>query len=282
MIVQVDGVDAHASTGGLHLGTDGSNTDPVVLLVHGAGMDSTVWQLQTRYLAYRGLRAIAVDLPGHGRSAASATPLGTVEAMADWVSRFIAAAGAAYGFTSVHMVGHSLGTFIGLELARLHPTLVQSLTLFGTATAMPVHPALLDGAANDIEAAAGLMASWSHDKPAHVGTNPTPGLWMLGGARALVENSTPGVLAADFGACVAYSGALSAAAAVACPATVVIGLGDKMTPPKSGRALAAALPAARVIELSSTGHSMMSENPRAVRQAIIDTVNGAVASRSGS
>ena len=48
------------------------------------------------------------------------------------------------------------------------------------------------------------MAAWGHAKPAHVGLNPTPGLWMIGGARALVENSHPGVLATDFRACMAY------------------------------------------------------------------------------
>ena len=47
-----------------------------------------------------------------------------------------------------------------------------------------------------------------------VGVNPTPGLWMLGGARALVENSEPGVLATDFRACMAYGGAEAAAATV--------------------------------------------------------------------
>ena len=47
MIVEVDGVEAHASTGGVPLEGD----EPVVLFLHGAGMDSTVWQLQTRYFA---------------------------------------------------------------------------------------------------------------------------------------------------------------------------------------------------------------------------------------
>jgi pimeloyl-ACP methyl ester carboxylesterase len=262
MIVSVNSNDAHASTGGVALADKGD----VVLLVHGAGMDSTVWQLQTRYLAYRGFRAVAVDLPGHGRSGGHA--IASVEEMADWVSQFIKAA----GLGSVHVVGHSMGTFIALELASRQAALVQSITLFGTATAMPVHPDLLDAAANDLRAASALMASWGHDKPAHVGANPTPGLWMLGGARALVENSAPGVLAADFGACVSYVNALPAAAAVACPATVVIGTGDKMTPPKAGRALAAALPTCRVVELAGTGHTMMTENPRAVKQAIMESI----------
>lgn len=262
MIVGVDGHDAHASTGGV----DHARDDAVVLLIHGAGMDSTVWQLQTRYLAHRGLRAVAVDLPAHGRSGGE--PLTSIEEMAEWVARFAKAADVG----TLHAVGHSMGTFIALELASRYPALIASLTLCGTAPAMPVHPELLDAAEQDLPRAAALMAAWGHAQPAHVGLNPTPGLWMLGGARALVENGRPGVLAADFRACMAYTGAEAAAAAATCPATVIIGLGDKMTPPKAGRALAEALEQPRIVELADTGHSMMIENPRAVKQAILDTV----------
>jgi pimeloyl-ACP methyl ester carboxylesterase len=268
MIVIVDGLRAHAATGGAEHPCAASGPDePVIALIHGAGMDATVWQLQTRYLAHRGFRAVAVDLPGHGRSEGPA--LGTVAEMADWLVRFLDAA----GFSTAHLVGHSMGTFVALEVAARHPGLVASLTLFGTATSMPVHPDLLDAAEHDLPAAAALMAAWGHARPAHVGLNPTPGLWMLGGARALVENSAPGVLASDFRACVSYDGALAAAAAVTCPATVVIGLGDKMTPPKGGRALAAALEGARIVELADTGHSMPTEHPRAVKQAILETAS---------
>lgn len=267
MIVDVEGLEAHASTGGV----EPSGDDPVVLLIHGAGMDGTVWQLQTRYLAHRGFRAVAVDLPAHGHS--EGDPLESVEEMADWVARFVGAA----GFGSVHVVGHSMGTLIALELASRYPELTASMTLCGTATAMPVHPDLLDAAEHDLPAAAALMAAWGHAKPAHLGLNPTPGLWMIGGARALVENSRPGVLATDFRACMAYTGAEAAAAASTCPATVLIGLGDKMTPPKGGRAIAALLPSSTVVELPDTGHSMMVENPRAVKRAILQTLQSSVA-----
>lgn len=262
MIVDVDGVDAHAATGGVEPAGD----DPVILLIHGAGMDSTVWQLQTRYLAHRGYRAVAVDLPAHGRSCGE--PLASVAEMADWIVRFMDAA----GLERAHVVGHSMGTFIALELASRHADRVDTITLFGTATGMPVHPELLDAAENDLPHAAALMAAWSHAKPAHLGSNPTPGLWMTGGARALVENGRPGVLATDFRACSAYDRAEVAAAEAACPATVVAGQGDKMTPATSGRALAAALPDAEIIELAATGHSMMTEHPGAVKQAILATV----------
>ncbi|MFW2332744.1 alpha/beta fold hydrolase [Ilumatobacter sp.] len=262
MIVQVDGVDAHAATGGV----EPTGDDPVVLLLHGAGMDSTVWQLQTRYLAHRGLRAVAIDLPAHGRSDGEA--IGSIVEMADWVVRFLDAA----GFDRAHVVGHSMGTFIALELAARYPNRIESITLCGTATGMPVHPELLDAAEHDLPRAAALMAAWSLAKPAHVGLNPTPGLWMTGGARALVEVSRPGVLACDFRACMAYDRAGAAASEVACPATVVIGRGDKMTPPKSGRALATALPTANVVEFDATGHMMMIEHPVGVKRAIRDTV----------
>ncbi|HEY5662972.1 MAG TPA: alpha/beta hydrolase [Ilumatobacter sp.] len=263
MIVTVDGLAAHASTGGVDVAGDG----PVVLLIHGAGMDGTVWALQTRYLAYRGFRAVAVDLPAHGRSAGE--PLPSIGAMADWVARFAGAA----GFDRVHVVGHSMGAFVALDLAARHAPLVRSLTLCGTAAAMPVHPDLLAAADDDLPAAAALIAAWGHARPAHVGRNPTPGLWMIGGVRALVENSRPGVLATDLRACVAYEHAATTAAAVTCPATVVIGLGDKMTPPKGGRAIAAALPSATVIELADTGHQMMTEHPAALKRAIVAAIS---------
>lgn len=262
MIVHVNGQRAHAATGGGPM----DSADPVILLIHGAGMDGTIWQLQTRYLAYRNYRAVAIDLPGHGRSEGEA--LTSVESMADWVAAFAVAG----GFGTVHVVGHSMGSFVALELASRYADVIGSITLCGTATSMPVHPDLLAKAADDLHGAAALMADWGHARPAHVGLNPTPGLWMMGGARALVENSKPGVLAVDFRACMAYENAKVAAATTRCPVTVVIGLGDKMTPPKAGRTLAAAFPSATVIELEDTGHSMMTENPRAVRAAIVAAV----------
>ena len=66
---------------------------PSVLFVHGAGNDHSVWLLQSRYFAHHGRNALAVDLPGHGRSAGPA--LRSVEAIADWLPRVFAAAGIA-------------------------------------------------------------------------------------------------------------------------------------------------------------------------------------------
>jgi len=262
MILDVDGMKTHAATGGVALSGD----DPVVVLVHGAGMDATVWQLQTRWLAHHGFRPMAVDLPGHGRSGGE--PLATIADMADWLGRFIDATGEA----PVHLVGHSMGTFIGLELATRRADIVASLVLLGTADAMPVHPDLLAAAENDLAAAAALMAAWGHAKPAHIGLNPTPGLWMLGGARALVEVGHQGALVQDFGAVVTYDAAAATAANVSCPVTVAIGLGDKMTPPRATARLIANLNEPTVVELDDTGHMMMVESPAAIRRILVQAL----------
>ena len=247
-------------------GTDTADRRDAVVLIHGAGMDSTVWRLQVDELAHRDHRPLALDLPAHGRSAGPA--LTSIVAMADWV----ADAAETMGLDAAHIVGHSMGTYVALELAVRRPALVRSLTLCGTSTSMPVNPVLLDAAEHDLPAAAALMAKWSHARPAHDGHDAAARARSIDEARAVVERSGPGVLATDLRACVAYDRAMAAAAAVRCPTTVVIGLDDKMTPPEGGHALAAAFPSARVVELADTGHSMMAEHPIGVQRAILDTV----------
>ena len=275
MKITVDSGDRHdhvnVVTGGVDPADPSRSQHPVVVLVHGAGMDASAWQLQTRYLAHHGYRALAVDLPGHGRT--PGPPLDDIGAMAAFLGAFLRSVDRELGGAlPAHVVGHSMGTFVGLELAAAAPDLVRSLVLLGTADAMPVHPQLLSDAADDLPAAAALMAAWGHDRTAHVGANPTPGQWLLGGARALVEGSAAGSLASDFAACAAYGGATAAASSVRCPVTVAVGLGDKMTPPRSAARLIEALGTPHVVELADTGHMLMTENPKAVRALLIDAL----------
>ena len=54
-----------------------------VVFIHGAGLEHSWFGLQSRYFGYHGWNVLALDLPGHGRSAGPA--LETVPAMADWL-----------------------------------------------------------------------------------------------------------------------------------------------------------------------------------------------------
>lgn len=258
-------VDEHR----VHIRTGGVVADeaaPTVVLVHGAGMDGTVWAQQTRFLSMRGVRALSIDLPGHGQSEGAA--ISTVGSMADWLVRVLDE----LGVTDVVIAGHSMGTFIALEVATRFPKLVKSVALYGTATGMPVHPDLLDAADHDVARAGALMTGWSHASTSRIGLNPTPGMWMTGGVSALIERSKPGVLLNDLNACANYDEAEARAASITCPAMVTIGRQDKMTPAKSGRAMAKAMVRSsqvEVIELPNAGHMMITEEPKVVRESLL-------------
>jgi len=114
----VEGRRAYAYTGGRAL-VEGQ---PLLVLVHGAQHDHSVWGLQSRYLAYHGWSMLALDLPGHGRSAGP--PLQTIEQMAAWVCSAVPAACAAAGIGAVPATvvgGHSMGSLIALEASGLRP-----------------------------------------------------------------------------------------------------------------------------------------------------------------
>ena len=66
-------------------------------------------------------------------------------------------------------------------------------------------------------------------------------------------------------------GRLEAAAKVTCPAVLILGDGDMMTPPRNAK-LAAAMPDGRMIVLKDCGHMMMAEQPDETLDALIDAL----------
>ncbi len=249
----VDGRAVFAATGGRPFDA----ALPAVIFIHGAGMDHTIWALQTRYFAHRGRTVVALDLPGHGRS--EGPELGSIEELAAWLGRFIEAAGVG----EVSLAGHSMGALTALECAASLGGRLRALALLGAAAAMPVHPDLLAAAAADDPLAFELITSWGHGRIGHRGGNRAPGLWLLGGGVRLLQRSSSGVLHHDLIACNTYQEArgLEVAARVACPSLVLLGAQDRMTPAKAGHKLAAVMPGVRVVELDDCGHMMMAEKP---------------------
>lgn len=121
--VEVDGEKA----GYLTVEQDG----PVVLLLHGTYW-SRVWLPVLDRLAQAGLRPVAVDLPGLGRSGGELTlETATVPALAEWVARF---ASALQLSGPVAVAGHDIGGAVAqhllvhdrLEVSRL--ALVNAVT----------------------------------------------------------------------------------------------------------------------------------------------------------
>jgi pimeloyl-ACP methyl ester carboxylesterase len=246
-------------------GTGGRAPDaarPWVVLLHGAGMDHTVFALQARALAHRGRNVLALDFPGHGRSEGPA--LDSIGALAAWV---LAAASAA-GAERFRLAGHSMGALVALETAARGGARVEAAALLGVVPEMRVHPDLLAAARAGAHDAVALMTSWSFGAQGQLGANKAPGLWLPGSALRLLERADRRSLAADLAACDAYRDAAESAGKIRCPVLLVLGAEDRMTPASRGQAFAGSFAEARVVLLPEVGHMMMLEDPRATLAAL--------------
>lgn len=260
MWIEIEGSQYFAQTGG----RDFDPARPTVVFIHGAGMDQTVWQQQSRYLAHHGWNVLALDLPGHGKSAG--TPSVTVGAGADWLMAVLDK----LAIDQAALIGHSLGALIALDAAGRYGERVSNLALLGVTPKMPVHQDLLDAAAANEPIAGQLIVGWGFGKLAHRGGNIAPGMWMMGGGGRLIEHAAPGVLSADLSAANAYGEGLAAAAKVDCPTLLLLGAADRMTPAKGAKALQETIADCRTTVLPGAGHMMMIEAPRDTLRSLVD------------
>lgn len=262
MKLTVQGREAYAYTAGKPF----DPALPAVVFIHGASNDHSVWTLLARWFAHHGHAVLAVDLPGHSRSAGPL--LDSVETLAGWVLALMDAA----GVQRAALAGHSMGSLIALEAAGRAPERVSRLVMIGTAYPMKVSDALLNTARETPERAMAMVNAWSIATLATKPGFPSPGNWLHGSAMALmrrVQRSAPAgtnLFLNDFETCNRYAGGMEAAARVTCPVTMILGSGDIMTPPRATKEIAAALKA-RVVTVPS-GHHQLAETPDATLEAL--------------
>ncbi len=101
--------------------------DEAAVLIHGFGGDLNGWLFNHAALA-EGRTVYALDLPGHGGSAKDVSD-GTLGGLAQWVEGFMDS----MGLEKVHLVGHSLGGAVSIELAIRNTGRVASITLLASA-----------------------------------------------------------------------------------------------------------------------------------------------------
>lgn len=265
MKFSVNGVDAYAYTGGKTF----DPALPCLVFVHGALHDHSVWTLLARWFAHHGHGVLALDLPGHGRSAGP--PRASVEDTADWMLAVLDAAGLA----KAAVVGHSLGSLIGLEVAARAPERITRLLMLATAFPMKVSDVLFSTALNDSVQAMHMVNNFSISTTSAKPSHPGPGAWLHGGNQVLMERNVAqarrdlgiDLFTHDFQVCDRYAGGLQAAALVQCPVHFILGARDQMASPKASRDMATALKA-HVVTLPAVGHHLMAEAPDAVLAAM--------------
>lgn len=240
---------------------------PTAVLIHGVLCDHSVWALQSRYLANHGWNVLAVDLPGHCKSAGA--PPATVQEGAVFVQHLLDA----LSVKQAALVGHSFGSLIALQAAANMGQRISHLAMVGTAYPMKVSQGLLDASLNEPDKALHMTNVFSR---ATLAPPSGAGSWVFGaslalGRRVLASNKTVNVFHTGFHACNSYDQGLQAMAAVTCPVLMVLGEADQMTLPKNAQPLIAQAKESGVslqVVTIPHGHHQMTESPDETLDAI--------------
>jgi pimeloyl-ACP methyl ester carboxylesterase len=268
MYIDVQSSKTYCYTGGKSF--DASK--PTVVFIHGVLNDHSVWILQSRYLAHHGWNVLAVDLPGHCKSAGEAPA--SVEAAADFILALLDAA----GVQKAALIGHSWGSLIALEAAARLKERASHLVLVGTAYPMKVAPALIESSLNNPMKALTMVNVFSRSTIAAPPSALGPGTWVYGagmalGKRVLASNAKVNLFHRGFVACDSYANGENAIAAITCPVLFLLGTQDQMTHPKAAQGLMqAARSAGKQVQqvMVPVGHHQMTEAPDDTLFAIRD------------
>jgi pimeloyl-ACP methyl ester carboxylesterase len=232
---------------------------PLVFL-HGLAGDHLYWKGQMRAFARR-FRCLAPDNRDAGQSGPAVAPYTIGDLAAD-----VAGLLDALGLREAHLVGLSLGGMIALELAVAYPSLVRSLVLVGTVgRADDWFNATLDTYSHirrqvaDTAGFLGAMLPWlvSH----RFFESPSKLEWLQAFLR---ECAFPQKIDGFFRQLEAIRGhdVLERASTVRCPALVVVGEDDLITPRRYAEQLATCIPQAILHILPGVGHSPALEDSR--------------------
>ena len=227
-----------------------------VLMIHGLGGTSNFWTPVLPTLSH--FRTVRPDLPGSGRSQRVEGAL----SIDRFVRSLMRVCGAA-GVERAHVVAHSMGTIVALHLAVLEPRLVRSLALFGPLTSPPDGnrgPIRERGVKARTEGESGMqLIADSIVQGSTAARTRSQRPVVVAAVRESVMRQSPDGYARS---CEALADAQAAdVARITCPALLVTGDEDAISPPQAVRGIAERLPGARVEVLANCGHWTVYEKP---------------------
>jgi pimeloyl-ACP methyl ester carboxylesterase len=257
--------------------------DRAVVFVHGLGGCWQNWLENLPATAAAGYRAIALDLPGFGRSAMPAEPTSitgfarTVDALCEHLD-----------LGPVALVGNSMGGFTSAETAIRHPARVERLVLVDAAGISSA--AMARSAAGERFARAVLARNLNANPELASRILRRPGFTALGMgivaryptllrkdllAEQLLSAGAPGfqpsfeaILAYDFG---------DRLGEIGCPTLIVQGTEDILVPLGDALEFEERIPEAVALILEDTGHVPMLERPATFNRAMMEFLGQDVA-----
>lgn len=251
----------------IHYEVTGLPWRPPVLLVQGLGAEKNSWNLQRAALALHN-KTIALDNRGAGRSD---KPDGTynLEQMADDAIAVLDAA----NIESAHVVGLSMGGAISQIIALKYPNRIRSLTLVATAC-------------RNHEWREELLQSWAEtaEREGMGALGKEAARWMigprsfrrilpaLGWMGPLQLFNPPQAFVSQVKAILTTDDNVLAKdlSNIACPAMVVVGNQDVLTPRGDAEEIASMIPTAELVIISGGAHGLHIEHAATFNRILID------------
>lgn len=284
----VDGTEFDVSTafGRMHCLRTGS-IEPTgggrgTVFVHGVHDDMNTWSPIVQAATAKGVDlgpALFVDLPGFGRSENRRGRLDVAE-VADAV---LDVARTNAGFTSVRLVGHSMGTLVVAEMAVRHPAEVESVHL----AAGPYYSIVDTMNGRPAGGRQGALAATTFGTQFLLALAGRPGvgavrlakrvglvrplLWPFAAhprrlRQSVIDQLIKGLRPASFRQAARngfrYRKGMSWSA-IRCPVWAAYGAKDRLVPAADARRLQADLPPARITTLPEAAHLLHLEQPHA-------------------
>jgi pimeloyl-ACP methyl ester carboxylesterase len=236
-----------------------------VVLIHGVGMNQTVWSPQIEALT-ASYQVVVYDMLGHGDSA-----LPTAAPTLDEYASQLKALLDAMRIERAHVVGHSMGALVALEFALRHPQRTLSVVALNAVydrtpaqrEAVMTRAATLGNVPLDTGVDATLSRWFGDPVPGHL-TQAAQAV------RGLLLSVDPVGYARTYRlfACSddAHVGRL---ASLAVPALYLTGERDPNSSPAMSRAMAAATPFGRAEIIANERHMMNLTDPEGVNERLL-------------
>jgi pimeloyl-ACP methyl ester carboxylesterase len=223
-----------------------------IVFIHGAGGSSAFWQAQVHGLAERA-NAVAVDLPGHGRSGKSGK--NKIEDYARVVAEFMRKA----NLPKPIPCGLSMGGAITQQLLLDYRDQVRAGILIGTGARLKVAPFIFEGIKNDYSGFVDMIGKFAASKK----TDPK----LIQPFKEETARCNPGVTLGDFQACNDFD-VMERLSSIDVPVLVVTAEDDMLTPPKYGEALEKGIKHASRVHIPEAGHIVPMEKHDEINRAI--------------
>ncbi len=229
---------------------------PTVIFIHGSGGSCMFWKAQVEALAVE-VNTVALDLPGHGKSAGSS--MDSITSYAGIAADFIDSINAPFPVPC----GLSMGGAITLQIL-LDNKKYKAGIVINSGAKLKVMPLIFDLVKNNYQGYVDSLPS--------VGISGKTDPSILNDVVAETRRCNPESVYSDFMACNAFD-AMSRLDEITVPLLILTADEDKLSPARYGQYLAEHIKSASMASIKEAGHMSPVEKPDQVNRAILGFLN---------